>query len=287
MREAWPCAQNVHLDILNKAPERDRLFQRWVRPRGRILAIVICPGCSHKLRIPDGKRGTVTCRLCGAEWFHPNTLELSDVEFRCSMSGARFNVISSRRSPLHKFVIQKIQKPVPEPTRSSEADPPPAEQQPSFEAVTPSLTLAAPQKVGRWLAGIMGRKADGISSQPPASVPKDRPVNTTAPIATHSIDEYNWSGFSCPYCNASSFVSCAGGHLACDGTAKLRDGRRFHQCFCGQAGFITETIKTLESKRLSVEANVGSPAEPPQSPSSISTDIALSPPPDGRPLAKR
>jgi hypothetical protein len=27
------------------------------------------------------------------------------------MSGARFNVLSSRRSPLHKFVIQKITKP--------------------------------------------------------------------------------------------------------------------------------------------------------------------------------
>jgi hypothetical protein len=27
---------------------------------------------------------------CGAEWFHPETLELSDVEFRCSFTGARF-----------------------------------------------------------------------------------------------------------------------------------------------------------------------------------------------------
>jgi hypothetical protein len=203
------------------------------------------------------------------------------------MSGARFNVISSRRSPLHKFLIQKIQKPVPEPTRPSEAEPSPAAQQPSFESVTPSLRLEVTQRVGRWLTRIARHKADGISSQRPASVSKDRPADTTAPLATHNIDEYNWSGFSCPYCNASGFVSCAGGHLACDRTARLKDGRRFHQCFCGQAGFITGSIKTLESKRLSVEADLGSPVEPPQSPSNISTDNALPAPPDGRPLAKR
>jgi hypothetical protein len=213
---------------------------------GGILAIVICPGCSRKLRIPDGKRGTVTCPLCDAEWFHPNTVELSDVEFRCSISGARFNVISSRRSPLHKFVIQKIKKPVPEPSRSSETGPAPTAQRPSLEAVRPSLGLAPPQKVGRWLARIVGRRADAISPLPSTSLLKDEPADAASPVATHNADEYNWAGFSCPYCSASSFVSCAGGHLACDGTAKLRDGRRFHQCFCGQAGFITGAIKTLE-----------------------------------------
>src|SRR5450755_2306346 len=90
------------------------------------MAILVCPVCTRKLRIPDGKRGTVKCK-CGAEWFYPETIELSDVEFRCSKSGARFNVVSSRRSPLHKFVIQAINKaalkaahaPKPEPPSSS------------------------------------------------------------------------------------------------------------------------------------------------------------------------
>jgi hypothetical protein len=177
------------------------------------------------------------------------------------MSGARFNVISSRRSPLHKLVIQKIKKAVPESKRSPEADPPSPAQQTAFEASAPSLPLAAPG-FGGWLSRIVGRKTDGFTSIPPASVSKEKLADTTAPIATHNIDEYNWSGFSCPYCSASGFVSCAGGHLACDGTAKLRDGRRFHQCFCGHAGFITGTIKTLESKRLSVEAEVASPNPP-------------------------
>jgi len=35
------------------------------------LAILYCPGCARKLRIPDNKRGRVTCPLCGSEWFHP------------------------------------------------------------------------------------------------------------------------------------------------------------------------------------------------------------------------
>jgi hypothetical protein len=79
------------------------------------------------------------------------------------MSGARFNVISSRRSPLHKFVIQKIEKAAPEATRSPAAEPPSATHQPAIEAVAPSLTLPAP-RVGRWLARIVGRKAEVIPS---------------------------------------------------------------------------------------------------------------------------
>jgi hypothetical protein len=122
----------------------------------------------------------------------------------------------------------------------------------------------------------------------------------TAPVATYNIGEYNWSGFSCPYCSASSFVACPGqgGHLACDGTAELRNGRRFHQCFCGEAGFISSTpMKTLESKRLSVEADVGSPNQPvaehtnqpvaEHKGQSGPTDIALPPPTRGQPPAKR
>jgi hypothetical protein len=64
-----------------------------------------------------------SCPRCGAEWFYPESIELSDVEFRCSMSGARFNVLSSRRSPLHKFVIQKITKPAPETGQAPAAEP--------------------------------------------------------------------------------------------------------------------------------------------------------------------
>src|SRR5690348_14006621 len=50
---------------------RQRL--RW----SRILAIQSCPGCSRKLRVADGKQGTVTCPHCGSEWLHPETIGLS------------------------------------------------------------------------------------------------------------------------------------------------------------------------------------------------------------------
>jgi predicted RNA-binding Zn-ribbon protein involved in translation (DUF1610 family) len=246
------------------------------------LAIESCHGCSHKLRIPDGKRGTVTCPLCGAQWFHPKTIELSDVEFRCSKSGARFNVISSRRSPLHKFVIQQIERAQPETKSSPMAEPNSSSGRPARQAV--------PSKVGGWLAQIAGRKKGVIPPMPPAHLREEQTVSATTAVPMHDANEYNWSGFSCPYCGASSFVSCAGGHLACDGTAELRDGRRFHQCFCGHAGFISGIIKNLGSKRLSVEAELNSPnlpdaCRPP--PNKKPSDVALPPPRQGAPLLKR
>jgi uncharacterized Zn-finger protein len=253
------------------------------------LAILFCPGCNHKLRIPDGKRGTVTCPHCSAEWFYPETIQLSDVEFRCSMSGARFNVISSRRSPLHKFVIQEIKKVAAAAAHPPKAEPPSSSQHTALKAVAPALSFAAP-KVGGWLARIVGRNTNVVPSMPAAAAPKDQAPGASIPTATHNADEYNWSGFSCPYCNASSFVSGACGHLACDGPAELRNGRRFHKCFCGHAGFISGTIKNFQSKRLSVEAEFGSPSPTltaRQDLGSKSVDVALPPPTHGAPPAKR
>ncbi len=183
------------------------------------MTVVSCIGCEQKLRVPEGKRGTVTCPHCGAAWFHPETLELSDVEFRCSFTGARFNVISSRRSPLHKFTIQAIKK-------------------------ARSTASRSPTE----------RKPDVVPAVPRPDMSKDKVSDAPTTVgATYNADEYNWTGFSCPYCAASSFVSCWGGHLACDGSSELRNGQKFHQCFCGHAGFITGIIKTVESKRLSLE----------------------------------
>ncbi len=125
------------------------------------MTILSCPGCDHRLRVPDNKRGTVTCPLCGSEWFHPETIELSSVEFRCSASGAKFNVISSRRSPLHKFTVQKVEKAVPKATGPLEAGSPRSPPQPKPRNASPALPPAAPGVVG-WLARMVGRKTDVI-----------------------------------------------------------------------------------------------------------------------------
>jgi hypothetical protein len=222
------------------------------------LAILSCPGCSQKLRVPDGRKGTVTCPHCRAEWFHPETIELSDVEFRCSKSGARFIVISSRRSPLHNFVMQAINKATPKATHAPQTEPSSSALQIAAKA-TPALPGAGP-KIGGWLVGIIrGKTANLPASATPPVEANDQSSGAKAGASSYDADEYNWSGFSCPYCNASSFVACAGGHLVCDGTPQAREGGRFHQCFCGQAGFITGAIKTLDGKRLSVQAEAGSP----------------------------
>jgi hypothetical protein len=244
------------------------------------LAILSCPGCGRGgLRVPDGRRGKVTCPTCGAEWFHPETIELSDVEFRCSKSGARFNVISSRRSPLHKFVIQRINKATDSASHRTEADPLSSWQRLESMSGAPTVPLAAP-RVGGWLARIMGRKSEVASSTKAAVAPNDQPTVTTDAAATHDADEYNWSGFSCPYCSAFSFVSGACGHLTCNGTNELRNDRCFHQCFCGHAGFISGTIKSFKGTWLSAEREVDSTNGPnPERPqqSSKSVDVTILP----------
>jgi hypothetical protein len=249
------------------------------------VALVTCPGCGRSdLRVPDGRRGTVTCPGCGAKWFHPQTVETSEAEYRCSKSGARFTVISTRRSPLHRFVIEAVTKASSTADRPRSMEPSPSPQ-PSGKAVVPSYGLAGP-KVGGWLARITGRNA-AVS----APLQKVAAPAKTTPVATHNISEYNWAGFSCPYCLASSFVHCrSGGHLSCDGTAELRDGRRFHRCFCGGAGFISGEIETIDDKRHSEEAELGA-AQPPATKNEglrgESVAIALPSPQRGGPPAKR
>jgi hypothetical protein len=195
------------------------------------------------------------------------------------MTGARFNVISSRRSPLHRFVVQKITKATDGASRPAEAEPHSSSQRPAIKAVEPPLPLASP-RIGGWLARIVGRKSEVASSTKAAVAPNDQPTVTANAAATHDADEYNWSGFSCPYCSASSFVSGACGHLTCNGTNELRNGRYFHQCFCGHAGFISGTIKSFKGTWLSAEREVDSTNGPnPERPqqSSKSVDVTILP----------
>jgi hypothetical protein len=232
------------------------------------MAVISCIACSYKLRVPDDKRGTVTCPNCRATWFYPETLELSDVEFRCSFTGAKFNVLSSRRSPLHTFTIQAIKKP------ENAVPPSSKDERPSFRqavtSVTPSLP-PSPRGVGGFLARFLGREPVITESVAKPDGSEGKPADPpTVQRKTYNANEYNWNGFSCPYCKATCFVSCRGGHLACDGSSDLRDSRKFHQCFCGHAGFITGTIKTLESKRLSVDEKPGMPTSLPPDHSSAS-----------------
>jgi hypothetical protein len=72
------------------------------------VAILTCPGCGRgRLRVPDGRRGTVTCLTCKAEWFYPERVEVSEVEFRCSASGALYCCfIEAIAEPVHHLSDQ-------------------------------------------------------------------------------------------------------------------------------------------------------------------------------------
>jgi hypothetical protein len=52
-----------------------------------------------------------------------------------------------------------------------------------------------------------------------------------------------------PLLRCVQFFSCGGGHLACDGAVELRNGRKFHQCFCGRAAFTGEAMSIASYAR--------------------------------------
>jgi hypothetical protein len=201
----------------------------------------------------------VTCPRCGAEWFYPETIELSEVEFRCSESGARFVVQTSRRSPLHKFVIQAIKNAPPRPSKPIH-DGHGSEGYLLLASNSATDRLPGPKSAGL-LARLFGRSTTIVAAAELSLPSQEREnVGTVTTRSTHDADQYNWSSFICPYCGARSIIKCGGGHLVCDGRTEMRSGRRFHQCFCGNAGFIEGTIKTIEGDQSSIELeNVSAP----------------------------
>ena len=238
------------------------------------MAIVTCHGCGRGgLRIPDGRRGKVTCPSCGAEWFYPESIELSEVEFRCSQSGASFVVQLSRRSPFHKFVVQAIKNAPPRPSKPSEKSVPTAQKE-AFESSNSSTHQITEPKSGRWLAILFGKAAAiGATTSSPVGISDVEATRSTPAPIRHDANEYNWTSFFCPYCTATGFIKCQGGHFACDGTAEIRSARRFHQCFCGNAGFIEGTIKTIEANQSILQAE----REAAKPPTQQSTEVTSKP----------
>lgn len=234
--------------------------------RGIAVAILHCPGCGRGgLRVPDGRRGKVTCPSCGAEWFYPETVEVSDVEFRCAHSGARFVVQFSRRSPLHRFVVQGLKQAPPRPSKASTN---PALSPSDVQLVTPAgaaSQLPKPKSTSL-LARLFGKSTEVVpasSSPAPAlkSVPDAAGQKLVRP-RSHDAADYNWASFFCPYCQSTGVIRCSGGHFTCDGTAELRNGQRFFRCFCGGAGFIAGQFKTVEAVDTSMAVEADRPSAP-------------------------
>ena len=162
------------------------------------MAILTCPGCGRTgLRVPDGRRGKVTCPTCQAEWFHPATVEVSEVEFRCAQSGAKFAVQMSRRSPLHNFVVQGI-KGAPARAPKMAATEPKSPDGGTIhlpERSAPHLPLA---KSRNWLEKLFGKTTGAPDSCSSAADTSDPIVHLTARAAQHDATEYNWTSFFAP-----------------------------------------------------------------------------------------
>jgi hypothetical protein len=154
-------------------------------------------------------------------------------------------VVLARRSPLHQFVIQAIKNAAPRASVRVAAD--------EAGSQAKQLSVAVPDNPPRlrhramgWLARIAGLEAHHPPSEPTVVTRQAAP---TTSLTTYDAKQYNWSSFFCPYCDATGFVKCSSGHLACDGTVQIRSGSRFHQCFCGNAGFISGTIESFNGRQ--------------------------------------
>jgi hypothetical protein len=169
----------------------------------------------------------------------------------------------SRRSPLHKFVVHAIQNATPRSNNSSKREIS-ASSTGSIEDHR-AVRLSGPKPRG-WLINPFKKSTPVIlldaGSRTAVELNEESQISSRV---VHDAAEYNWASFFCPYCNASSFIRCSGGHFACDGTVEMRSGRRFHRCFCGNAGFIEGAIKTFEANQSSLsvspEATAASPVE--------------------------
>jgi hypothetical protein len=155
----------------------------------------------------------------------------------------------SRRSPLHKFVIQGIKDAPLRPGKAATADPKPGLDNETVHASGGSAPHLPSAKSRNLLERLFGKPTAVPDSRSNAAHASDPIVHSTAGAVQHDAAEYNWDSFLCPYCDASSFIKCSGGHLACDGTVQMRNGRRFHQCYCGNAGFIEGPIESIEASQ--------------------------------------
>jgi hypothetical protein len=132
---------------------------------------------------------------------------------------------------------------------------------PALESRNVGLARLSGPKPGRWLARVFGKTGIPATSSPTRMGQRVGATPASKPLR-YDAGEYNWASFFCPYCNASNFIKCGAGHLVCDSTVEMRNGRRFHRCFCGNGGFIEGTIKSYEATRQTLEQTNGVGAKP-------------------------
>jgi hypothetical protein len=118
------------------------------------------------------------------------------------------------------------------------------------------LVLSRAATVGVRLMNWFGIKRKTSSPLTDKGPPEEPSANLPVMQSTRDFDEYDWDGFECPYCHATGFVSCADGHLVCDSSVELRDGKRFHRCYCGIDGFLEQSISAIEGEFVSVERHL-------------------------------
>ena len=225
------------------------------------MAIQRCPACQANVRVPDtGVRLRVTCpnAKCGRRWFHPRFQEVSNIDFKCSVTGQAFWVKLSRDDPDARFTIDSVTMVDEEPPREPKA----MAGRTLFGLIgdrdagwgllaLPSPDGAARPSIKGWLSVIatQGQALVGLADQ---KTSRSALLAETAPVEMlmRIADEYDWKGFTCPCCSSDGIVGrCGCGFFGCQGTAEEKPGGKHWTCSCGWSGWLEHSMTTVGEKK--------------------------------------
>jgi hypothetical protein len=213
------------------------------------MAILSCPGCSARVRVPDGRSQIkVTCPKCESEWLYPATVEYSDIDFVCSRSGAPFVVRMMRSATNELFKIKSA-------WLASEGAP--ATEIMAHRDSEP-LAIFDGRSEGSKPSGMLARLVRSLAPPRPRDLPtlpeggpERRVQEDTGAGVEHPIDEYDFAGLVCPSCGSTSCHGCdQKGHLACSGGVVTERSEIYCVCIrTGKRAALNVAMKTVTNNR--------------------------------------
>jgi hypothetical protein len=184
-------------------------------------------------------------------------VEVSDIDFKCTVTGQPFVARLTRSVPDARFVLSGyavLNEPAPAHGALDRLrqmllrDARPAARRGLF-----ALRHRTAAGVKGWLvdAAAQGLVNFGFDPDEVDEVRHEIKATLDSEVITRSADEYDWTGFKCPCCPSDRLVGkCVCGVFGCQGTAEEKPGGRHWQCSCGWSGFLGGTMSTVEEKKF-------------------------------------